>query len=149
MTNKTPCRNLGYYVGNKFEVHKDIVCTLSEQQLYKGDIVSLYRDDHSVCPRFEDENGNFWWIPLDDVKLIYEHKPEQEPKDSPNKYIRTISGVDLDVYDILKAWDVTCPATQHAIKKLLMPGQRGHKNKLNDLEEAHAAIQRAIELEAF
>jgi hypothetical protein len=30
-----------------------------------------------------------------------------------------------------------------------MPGQRGHKSKLNDLEEAHDAIQRAIELEAF
>ena len=66
-----------------------------------------------------------------------------------SKYVRTIHGVNIDVYDVLNAWNVTCPATAHAIKKLLMPGQRGHKSKANDLEEAHKAIQRAIELEVF
>lgn len=82
----------------------------------------------------------FFWVDVSRFKPIVEHN---------NKYIRNIHGVAVDVYDVLKAWDVTCPATQHAIKKLLMPGQRGHKGKLNDYEEAHAAIQRAIELEAF
>jgi hypothetical protein len=35
----------------------------------------------------------------------------------------------------------------HGIKKLLCPGSRGVKTKLQDLKEAEASIQRAIELE--
>jgi hypothetical protein len=41
---------------------------------------------------------------------------------------------------------VTCPATAHAIKKLLMAGERGHKDKVQDLKEAKQSIERAIEL---
>lgn len=68
-----------------------------------------------------------------------------------NKYRVTIVGIagvsaTIDVYDVLKAFGVTCPATQHAIKKLLMAGERGHKDKLTDLSEASDAITRAIEL---
>ncbi len=65
-----------------------------------------------------------------------------------NKYQREIKqGVYVDVYDVLKAFEVTNPATQHAIKKLLAGGKRGHKDLLQDLNEAHASISRAIELE--
>lgn len=65
-----------------------------------------------------------------------------------NKYQREIkAGVYIDVYDVLKAFRVTNPATQHAIKKLLAGGLRGHKDLLQDLNEAHASISRAIELE--
>ena len=38
------------------------------------------------------------------------------------------------------------PATQHAIKKLLQPGERGHKDKLTDLREALASVERAIQM---
>ena len=73
-----------------------------------------------------------------------------------SKYNRLIVGTDphdhlrdcviIDVYSVLLAFDVRCPATQHAIKKLLMAGQRGHKDAKTDLEEAKHAIDRAIEL---
>lgn len=66
----------------------------------------------------------------------------------PNKYQRQVPSTTIDVYDVLVAWDVTNPAVQHAIKKLLQPGARGHKSKKQDLEEALASIKRAIELEA-
>ena len=51
-----------------------------------------------------------------------------------NKYLKTIKLVDgsiieIDVYDVLHAWNVTNPAIQHAIKKLLQPGARGTKSK--------------------
>ncbi len=55
--------------------------------------------------------------------------------------------VTMDIYDITKAYGVTCQAIGHAVKKLLMPGQRGHKSKQQDLEEAITSIVRAIELE--
>ena len=49
-----------------------------------------------------------------------------------------------DVYRVLKAFGVTCPAVQHAVKKLLMPGQRGTKNELQDLTEALLSVSEAI-----
>lgn len=63
-----------------------------------------------------------------------------------NKYQRTIKGVTVDVYDVLAAFGVTCQARGHAIKKLLMAGQLGHKDEAQDLREAVQAIERSIEL---
>jgi hypothetical protein len=59
----------------------------------------------------------------------------------------TLDGLKIDVYDVLKAFNVTNPATQHAIKKLLASGQRGYKDTQQDLDEAIQSIQRAKELE--
>lgn len=64
-----------------------------------------------------------------------------------NKYQRLVPSTTIDVYDVLTAWNVTNPAIQHAIKKLLQPGQRGHKTKSEDLQEALVSLQRAIEIE--
>lgn len=70
-----------------------------------------------------------------------------------SKYIRKIkettgtgAAVEVDVYDVLMAFDVRCPAIQHAVKKLLCPGQRGQKNLVQDLVEARDSITRAIQL---
>ena len=51
-----------------------------------------------------------------------------------------------DVYSVLVAFGVTCPARSHAIKKLLMPGQRGAKSEVQDLEEALVSVSRAIDM---
>jgi len=50
------------------------------------------------------------------------------------------------VYDVLVAFKVTNPASQHAIKKILASGQRGVKDFDQDLLEAIASLKRAIEL---
>lgn len=64
-----------------------------------------------------------------------------------SKYHREIRpGIFIDVYDVLVAFNVTCPAIGHAIKKLLAPGKRGTKNKKIDLKESIQSIQRAMEL---
>lgn len=64
-----------------------------------------------------------------------------------SKYNRPCKGVTIDIYDVLQAFTVTNPATQHAIKKLLCAGLCGHKDKMQDLTEALKSIERAIELE--
>lgn len=64
-----------------------------------------------------------------------------------NKYKRKCNGVYIDVYDVLVAFQVVNPAVQHAVKKLLAAGQRGHKDLITDLEEAKSSIERAIEME--
>ena len=48
-----------------------------------------------------------------------------------------------DVYSVLEAFGVSCPARQHAVKKLLMAGKRGHKDEIQDLQEAIVSMSRA------
>ena len=79
--------------------------------------------------------------------------------DRGSKYHRTItqtlpgatrgSSVVVDVYDVLQAFGVTCPAAQHAVKKLLCAGLRGQKSAEQDIEEAASSCRRAIELLEF
>lgn len=68
-----------------------------------------------------------------------------------NKYNREIFGLDgtvttVDVYRVLDAFHVADPATQHAIKKLLCLGLRGHKDYLTDLNDSIDSLQKAKEL---
>jgi hypothetical protein len=70
------------------------------------------------------------------------------------KYLRLIHAavpgdppIWIDVYAVLVAFGVTCPAQQHAIKKLLACGQRGKGNALDDLQGVLAAVSRAVEIE--
>jgi hypothetical protein len=60
-----------------------------------------------------------------------------------DKYNRNIKGVTVDVYDVLKVFDVTCPALQHLIKKALCAGLRGHKNRTQDLQDIVDSALRA------
>ena len=53
----------------------------------------------------------------------------------------------VDVYDVLWSFDVRCPAVQHAIKKLLKPGQRGVKDSIQDKLEAVSSVLRSIDNE--
>ena len=75
-----------------------------------------------------------------------------------SKYDRLIHGKDeefedkkvsclVDVYNVLEAFEVTNPATAHAVKKLLACGQRGYKDIQQDLQEAIDSLKRAKELE--
>jgi hypothetical protein len=70
------------------------------------------------------------------------------------KYIRRIhscangqKSISVDVYEVLEAFAVACPARQHAIKKLLCSGLRGKGSELDDLREAGMSICRAIEMQ--
>ena len=73
-TKLTPCQELGYKVGDKFEVLKS-VCGFT-----KGRTITLYRDDGSDCPLFEGENSNHAtcdgaegaYMSLEDVKPLKE-----------------------------------------------------------------------------
>lgn len=63
-----------------------------------------------------------------------------------NKYDREIiPGIYVDVYDVLEAFNPQSKAIDHAVKKLLAPGQRGVKDRVTDLKEAVSSIQREIE----
>lgn len=69
-----------------------------------------------------------------------------------NKYTRTIrneagESIEVDIYDVLEAFSVHCPAIAHAVKKQLAPGQRGVKTSKEDIVEAVQSLNRAVHLE--
>ncbi len=69
---------------------------------------------------------------------------------SGQKYLRKMTCLvdgNADVYAVLDAFQVTCPARQHAIKKLLCSGLRGKGDSLQDLREARDAVARALQME--
>lgn len=70
-----------------------------------------------------------------------------------NKYIRTIHSchdggkyIQVDVYEVLLAFNITDPGLQHALKKLLCCGIRNKGTEVQDMEEAIDAINRSIEI---
>lgn len=86
------------------------------------------------------------------MEIKYQGDPDNETLRSVpisySKYHREIKpGVFVDVYDVLKAFDVRNGALQHLIKKALVPGQRGHKDLAQDLDDIVASAIRARELE--
>ena len=63
-----------------------------------------------------------------------------------SKYHREIlPGVWVDVYDVLAAFEVSDAGYQHAIKKMLATGKRGHKSEVEDREDIMASVKRSNE----
>lgn len=62
-------------------------------------------------------------------------------------YFHKVAATHIDVYWVLDRFNTGSAAIDHAVKKLLAPGQRGAKSRTKDLREAIASIERAIELE--
>lgn len=67
----------------------------------------------------------------------YEHYFKQVP----------INTTYIDVYRVLKMFEVTDPCVQHAVKKLLVSGKRGVKSARKDVQEAIASLQRFIQMD--
>lgn len=58
-------------------------------------------------------------------------------------YFKDVSNLQqIDVYAILKLFDVTDPCIQHAVKKLLVAGGRGSKSIDKDIQEAIDTLER-------
>lgn len=65
-------------------------------------------------------------------------------------YFKDVSKYDvIDVYAICKIFDVqdNTGCIHHAIKKLLVTGERGHKDRREDLQNVVDTISRLIEIE--
>lgn len=65
-----------------------------------------------------------------------------------NKYRRTIYGlcgtpVEVNVYRVSDAFPTGSAAIDHAVKKMLCAGLRGHKDKLTDIDNAIESLQAA------
>ena len=70
------------------------------------------------------------------LRLIHSAKPDN-----------THPPISVDVYAVIEAFGITCPAMQHAAKKILCAGLRGKGTAEEDIKGAIAALNRAIEME--
>lgn len=70
-----------------------------------------------------------------------------EPKHS--HYKKNVAGLSMiDVYRVLDLFGVTDPCIQHAAKKLLATGLRGHKDAARDIQDAIDTLERWKEMRA-
>ena len=77
-------------------------------------------------------------------------RPKENVLKKHNHYFKDVSDYkEIDVYALCKIFEVDDPSgcTQHAIKKLLVTGKRGHKDRLRDLQDVVDTVKRLIELE--
>ena len=62
-------------------------------------------------------------------------------------YFKDVSNIaEIDVYTVLKLFEVTDPCLQHIVKKALCAGKRGHKDMMEDLQNIVDTAIRAVEL---
>ena len=137
-----PREKYGYYW-----IHKGWGWDSGDEAVYY-DIITGEDDDWSKVIKYgRKANGHpsyyyIQYLPIEDKEM---------KTDKGDKYLKSISNkygtdINVDVYDVLVAFEVTCPATAHAIKKILCAGQRGHKSYTEDINEAVVSLERAKQL---
>jgi hypothetical protein len=63
-----------------------------------------------------------------------------------NHYFRSCPYANIDVYRIIDIFEITCPAAQHVLKKVIATGKRGHKDVKRDWEDIIDSAQRKLEM---
>ena len=80
-------------------------------------------------------------------KQVQASKQKHSPSSKHSHYFKDVSKLDkIDVYSVLALFEVTDPCIQHAVKKLLCTGNRGHKDFNKDVQDSIDSLQRCLEL---
>ena len=67
-------------------------------------------------------------------------------KEEHNHYFKPCPYDTLDVYRVISIFGVTDPCIQHALKKLLCSGVRGHKDQPKDIQDVIDTLERWKEM---
>lgn len=74
--------------------------------------------------------------------------PEESERVKYTHYFKDVSNLDkIDIYRVLDLWEVSHPCLQHAAKKILVAGNRGHKDIQKDIQEAIDSLERWKEMQ--
>lgn len=111
---------------------------IQPEELPFADDEPKYTDDEV---KYMDENGQGRSQSLNDqyaeIEQVRKHR----------HYFKDVSNIaEIDVYAVLKLFDVTDPCLQHIVKKALCAGKRGHKDMMEDLQNIVDTAIRAVEL---
>ena len=84
---------------------------------------------------------------IDDEPSLNDQYAEIEKVRQHNHYFKDVSSLnEIDVYMVLKLFNVTDPCLQHIAKKALCAGRRRHKNFNRDLRDILDTAKRAVEI---
>ena len=101
----------------------------------------------------EDDEEEYCFAKELDRILNGEFELNNKSKDVERKhshYFKDVRHLDyIDIYQVCKLFEVEDPShcTQHSIKKLLMSGKRGAKDKMKDIIEARDTLNRYLQIE--
>lgn len=100
------------------------------------------RDTHEMNTAWVRSMGNAQRV-LEDARAGKKHLWywAKDVASEPSRYHRTINGVTIDLYDVAEAYGIDSHRIFHAVKKLVMAGRRGHKDREQDLREAIVSIE--------
>ena len=74
---------------------------------------------------------------------------KQDKQQKHQHYKKDVRHLDyIDVYRIIDLYELHDPCFQHALKKILVPGARGHKDLTKDINDIIDTMQRKIEMMA-
>lgn len=127
-----------YYDGRGFDSNILNACTLETRQEAKDIIDALKGNKFIEIEGAMDNKTNYFRT---------EYGRDTKSKPDPGAHYRyTYKGIKLDPFRIAKIYGMTDFALQTILKKVLKCGERGQKNKRQDLLDIISAAQRAIEL---
>lgn len=103
----------------------------------EGIVAQIFMDHYRVTVP-----GDYWYLSDRELELV-----QGTMEDHCDAHYRFhYKGIKLDPYRIFTVYGITCPAMQHAIKKLLCAGNRGAKSLEQDIDEAIVSLQRKKEM---
>ena len=96
---------------------------------WEGSLINLETHDYKIV----------------DGILIRVDKEDKQQKHS--HYKKDVRHLDyIDVYRIIDLYELHDPCFQHALKKILVPGARGHKDLTKDINDIIDTMQRKLEM---
>lgn len=114
----------------------------------RGEVISITSRHYNETYPFHDGKGNSykedgthvsWRGSSDLVKEVKLEKHSHYKKD-------VLHLTTLDIYRVLELFEVRSHAVGHAVKKLLMAGNRGAKDYEQDIQEAIDSLNRELQM---
>lgn len=119
------------FMPQKCEVCKMIQGSIEAREIdgWKESLINLETHDYKIV----------------DGILIRVDKEDKQQKHS--HYKKDVKHIDyIDVYRIIDLYELHDPCFQHALKKILVPGARGHKDLTKDINDIIDTMQRKLEM---
>ena len=114
-------------------------------------------DDYSEYDFDDEDDGEEEYCFFKEIERVLNGKFELNTKSEDverkhSHYFKDVRHLDyVDIYQVCKLFEVEDPShcTQHSIKKLLMSGKRGVKDKMKDIIEARDTLNRYLQIEGI
>lgn len=114
----------------------DEVCELVQIQIedltkydWKESLINLETHDYKI---------------MDGILIKVDKQDKQQKHSHYKKDVRHLDYI--DVYRIIELYELHDPCFQHALKKILVPGARGHKDLIKDINDIIDTMQRKLEM---